>query len=91
MSKNDCAVADMANKLHQLVDTANALTFGIDVNGNINEWNFKTAEILGTTKEEAFKNSTLSTFIVPNLCESVQDTLDNAFNMIESSNYKLEF
>eukprot|EP00957_Ditylum_brightwellii_P025155 1903500-Ditylum_brightwellii.AAC.1 len=91
MSKSNHAVAAMANKLRQLVDTANALTFGIDVNDNINEWSFKTAEIVGSTKEEALKNPTVSTFIVPNLCESVQDILDNDFNMIESSNYKLKF
>jgi len=35
----------MANELRQLVDTANAPIFGIDLNGLVNEWNFKTAEI----------------------------------------------
>ena len=48
------AVAAMANELRQLVDTANAPIFGIDVRGNVNEWNDKTAEITGFTKEEAF-------------------------------------
>ena len=38
-------VAAMANELRQLVDTANAPIFGIDLNGLVNEWNFKTAEI----------------------------------------------
>ena len=38
-------VAAMANELRQLVDTANAPIFGIDVKGNVNEWNDKTAEI----------------------------------------------
>jgi PAS domain-containing protein len=37
----------MANELRQLVDTANAPIFGIDVNGCVNEWNEKTAEITG--------------------------------------------
>eukprot|EP00957_Ditylum_brightwellii_P166588 12681021-Ditylum_brightwellii.AAC.1 len=53
-SKNDRAVAAMANELRQLVDTANAPIFGIDVDGNVNEWNEKTAEITGYSKEEAF-------------------------------------
>ena len=44
----------MANELRQLVDTANAPIFGIDVRGNVNEWNDKTAEITGFSKEEAF-------------------------------------
>ena len=46
----------MANELRQLVDTANAPIFGIDVHGNVNEWNDKTAEITGFSKEEAFGN-----------------------------------
>ena len=52
-AQHDRAVAAMANELRQLVDTANAPIFGIDVNGNVNEWNNKTAEIIGFTKDEA--------------------------------------
>ena len=37
-SKNDRAVAAMAHELRQLVDTANAPIFGIDVDGKVNEW-----------------------------------------------------
>jgi len=44
-NKNDHAIAAMANELRQLVDTANAPIFGIGVDGNVNEWNNKTAEI----------------------------------------------
>ena len=52
-AKHDRAVAVMANELRQLVDTANAPIFGIDVEGNVNEWNNKTAEITGFAKGEA--------------------------------------
>jgi len=54
IKKNDRVVLSMANELRQLVDTANAPIFGIDVNGNVNKWNNKTAEIKGFSKEEAF-------------------------------------
>ena len=37
-AKHDRAVAVMANELRQLVDTANAPIFGIDVDGKVNEW-----------------------------------------------------
>ena len=37
----------LAHELRKLVDTANAPIFGIDAEGNVNEWNFKTAEITG--------------------------------------------
>lgn len=52
-TKNDRAVAAMADELRQLVDTANAPIFGIDVEGKVNEWNNKTAEITGFSKNEA--------------------------------------
>eukprot|EP00957_Ditylum_brightwellii_P091228 6945618-Ditylum_brightwellii.AAC.1 len=35
----------MAHKLWKLANTTNAPIFGIDINGNMNEWNFKTMEI----------------------------------------------
>ena len=44
----------MANELRQLVNTANAPIFSIDVHGNVNEWNDKTAVITSFSKEEAF-------------------------------------
>ena len=68
----------MALELRQLVDTANAPIFGIDCNGNVNEWNEKTVEITGYTAEEAMSKPLVNTFIVPKLKESVQEVLDNA-------------
>ena len=68
----------MAKELRQLVDTANAPIFGIDIDGNVNEWNQKTAEITGYTEEEAMKKPLVNTFIVPQLKESVEEVLDNA-------------
>jgi PAS domain-containing protein len=77
-AKHDRAVAVMANELRLLIDTANAPIFGIDINGLVNEWNDKTAEIMGFSKEEAFDQPLVSTFIVPDLRPSVQEVLDNA-------------
>ena len=45
-------VSAVAHELQQLVDTANAPIFGIDVDGNVNEWNNKTAEITGYSRKE---------------------------------------
>jgi len=80
-----------ANELRQLVDTANAPIFGIDVFGNVNEWNDKTAEITGFAKVETFDKPLVTNFIVPHLQKSVQEVLDNALKGIETSNYELEF
>ena len=81
----------MAHELRKLVDTANAPIFGIDTEGNVNEWNFKTAEITGYSRDEAFHKPLVSTFIAPRLRESVQEVLDNALEGKETSNYELEF
>jgi len=89
--QRDRAVAGMANELRQLIDTANAPIFGIDCDGNVNEWNNKTAEITGYTKEEAFDEPLVSKFIVPSLRKSVQEVLDKALQGNETSNYELEF
>ena len=89
--RHDRAVAAMANELRQLVDTANAPIFGIDVFGNVNEWNDKTAEITGFSKEEAFNKSLVSTFIMPKLRRSIQEVMDSALRGDETSNYELEF
>ena len=81
----------MARELRQLVDTANAPIFGIDINGMVNEWNYKTAEITGFSKEEAFDKPLVSTFIMPKLRQSVQQVMENALQGRQTSNYELEF
>jgi PAS domain S-box-containing protein len=90
-AKHESTVAAMARELRQLVDTANAPIFGIDVHGNVNEWNDKTAEITGFSKEEAMNRHLVSTFIVPNLRKSVQDVMGKALKGTKTSNYELEF
>ena len=90
-AKHDREVASIANELRQLVDTANAPIFGIDVGGTVNEWNDKTVEITGYAREEAIGKPLVSTFIVEKLRQSVQKVLDNALKGIETSNYELEF
>ena len=65
--------------------------FGIDLNGLVNEWNDKTAEITGYSKDEAMGKPLVSKFIVKKLKKSVQGVLDNALKGKETSNYELEF
>jgi PAS domain S-box-containing protein len=65
--------------------------FGIDVHGNVNEWNDKTIEITGFSRDEAFNKPLVNTFIVPSLRKSVHDVMENALKGIETSNYELEF
>lgn len=81
----------MANELRQLIDTANAPIFGIDVRGTVNEWNNKTGQITGYSREEAIGKPLVNTFIVKELRESVQRVMDLALRGQETSNYELEF
>lgn len=90
-TQNDRAVATIANELRQFIDKANAPIFGIDIHGNVNEWNDRTAEITGFNSDEAMGKPLVSTFIVPKLRSSVQNVLDLALQGNESSNYELEF
>ena len=89
--KHDREVAAMARELRQLIETANAPIFGIDVNGTVNEWNDKTAEITGYSRQEAIGKPLVSTFIMPKLRQSVQQVMDNALRGFSTSNYELEF
>lgn len=83
---HDRAMKAMAEELRQLVDTANAPIFGIDIHGNVNEWNYRTAEITGYNKKEALDKPLVSTFIAPKLRDSVQGVLDRALQGDETSN-----
>ena len=89
--KHDRVVAATANELRQLIDTANAPIFGVDINGNINEWNEKTAEITGFSYEEAVDKPLIPTFIIPRLQASAREVMENSLRGIAISNYELEF
>ena len=89
--QRDRAVAGMALELRQLIDTANAPIFGIDVDGNVNEWNRQTQEITGYSKEETFDEPLVAKFIAPHMQQKVEEILTCALQGNETSNYELEF
>jgi len=90
LASRENEITAVARELRQLVDTANAPIFGIDTNGLVNEWNNKTAEITGFTKEEAFGRHLISTFIKEHLKNQVRSIMKNALEGNETSNYELE-
>ena len=79
----------VSDELMQLIDTANALIFGIDINGNVNEWNQKAAEITSYTKAEVLGNPFVETYITKDYKQSVQTVLDNALSGQETANYEV--
>lgn len=76
-------------ELRKLVDSANTPIFGIDSNGCVNEWNFKTAELTGFSRDEAFGKPFVNTFVPLSQRETVDDMLSKALKGFETSNYDL--
>lgn len=89
--QRDRAVAGMALELRQLIDTANAPIFGIDADGNVNEWNKRTQIITGYSKEETFHEPLVDRFIAPSMQQKVNEILSSALQGNETSDYELEF
>ena len=79
----------LGQELTQLIDTANAPIFGVDINGNINEWNQKAAEITGFSKVSVLGKSLVDEFISDAYKIPVQEVLNCALKGIETSNYEL--
>jgi PAS domain S-box-containing protein len=88
-AQHDRAVAEMANELRQLLDTANAPILGIDTAGQVNEWNDKMVEIVGYTADEAFGRPFL-TFLHPDHRHSVNHILEAALKGRGTTNFELE-
>lgn len=88
--QRDRAVVGMALELRQLIETANAPIFGIDVDGNVNEWNMCIQTITGYSKEETFGEPLVGRFIAPKMKSRVQGILEAALRGNETSNYEIE-
>jgi PAS domain S-box-containing protein len=89
--QRDRAVAGMTYELRQLIETVSAPIFGIDVDGNVNEWNRKTQDTTGYSKEESFGENFVSRFIAPSMKAEFQRILEAALLGKETSNFELEF
>jgi PAS domain S-box-containing protein len=80
--------ARIANELTQFVDTANAPIFGIDAQGNVNEWNQQAEKITGFTKQEVMGLALVDNFIAEDYKLSVGGILAQALQGVETANYE---
>ena len=78
----------VANELRTFIDTANAPIFGIDHNGMVNEWNNKSVEITGYSKEEVMGKSLVDVYISEDFRASVKSVLDNALQGQGAANFE---
>eukprot|EP00425_Heterocapsa_triquetra_P039042 CAMPEP_0195078292 /NCGR_PEP_ID=MMETSP0448-20130528/20509_1 /TAXON_ID=66468 /ORGANISM="Heterocapsa triquestra, Strain CCMP 448" /LENGTH=437 /DNA_ID=CAMNT_0040111019 /DNA_START=40 /DNA_END=1350 /DNA_ORIENTATION=+ len=79
----------IADDLSRLIDFANAPIFGVDVNGMVTEWNRKSAEMLGYTKEEVLGKNLVENFIQAENRTSVSAVLADAVVGQETANFEL--
>ena len=80
---------NLSKELTQLIDTANAPIFGVDTDGNVNEWNQKVELITGFSKSEVMGYNLVQTRITDEYKESVQNVLNEALKGKETSNYEV--
>jgi PAS domain S-box-containing protein len=80
--------AQVSQDLTLFIDTANAPIFGINIHGNINEWNKKSADITSFKSEEVLGKNLVEEFITADYRESVNDVLLKALNGDETSNFE---
>jgi len=78
----------VAQELQTFIDTANAPIFGIDHNGMVNEWNNKSVEITGYSKEEVMGQSLVDVYISEDFRESVKSVFDDALNGKGTANFE---
>ncbi len=73
----------IAQELQTFIDTANAPIFGIDANGLVNEWNNKSAEITGFSKEEVLGKNLVEVHWCSIVCMAVRN---NTYADVRASN-----
>lgn len=89
--KRDHEIASMVLELRQLIETAVAPIFGIDSNGNVNEWNNRTQTITGYSKDEIFGEPLVERFIAPSMQRTVEEMFLSALQGNPTSNREVEF
>ncbi|KAE8954647.1 hypothetical protein PF011_g32036, partial [Phytophthora fragariae] len=72
----------------RLIDTANAPIFGVDINGHVNIWNRKSADIMQYTNEDVLGKDLVAEFISNEYKVPVRSVLEKAFEGVETANFE---
>uniref|UniRef100_A0AAV1UC33 histidine kinase n=1 Tax=Peronospora matthiolae TaxID=2874970 RepID=A0AAV1UC33_9STRA len=72
----------------RLIDTANAPIFGVDINGRVNIWNRKAADIMQYTNEDVLDKDLVAEFISEEYKVPVRSVLEKAFEGVETANFE---
>ena len=79
----------IAGELQSLMQTVNTPIFGIDINGNINEWNKATEKITNYTKSNALGKNFVKEFIYDTQKEYVSRILENVIEGKKTENFEI--
>ncbi|RLN45555.1 hypothetical protein BBJ29_007234, partial [Phytophthora kernoviae] len=67
---------------------ANAPIFGVDINGHVNIWNRKAADIMQYTNEDVLGKDLVAEFISEEYKVPVRSVLEKAFEGVETANFE---
>ena len=81
-------VEQHTKELQSLIYTTNTPIFGIDTEGNINEWNKAAEELTHYIKDEVYGRNLVEVYITEEHKDSVKDVLQDALQGKETSNYE---
>lgn len=83
-------LSSVAREMVRLIETATAPIFAVDVNGCINGWNAKIAELTGLSVEEAMGKSLVHDLVFKESKEVVQELLHHALKGEEDKNVEIK-
>lgn len=88
MLRQRARTEQLADELTQVIDTANAPIFGIDLHGLVNEWNQQAESITGFSKDEVLGRDLVADFITDDYKEAVKLVLNKTLAGDETSNFE---
>ncbi|CAL5393458.1 unnamed protein product [Camellia sinensis] len=83
-------LSSVAREMVRLIETATAPIFAVDVDGQINGWNAKVAELTGLSVEEAMGKSLVHDLVYKESEETVDKLLYNALRGDEDKNVEIK-
>ncbi|XP_059632807.1 phytochrome B isoform X1 [Cornus florida] len=83
-------LSSVAREMVRLIETATAPIFGVDINGSINGWNAKVAELTGLPIEEAMGKSLVHDLVHKESEETVDKLLNHALKGEEDKNVEIK-
>eukprot|EP00958_Prasinococcus_capsulatus_P020451 scaffold2663_cov353-Prasinococcus_capsulatus_cf.AAC.8 len=85
--KQDGRYLPAAGDLRQLIDAADGPSFGIDIQGRLNEWNHKAVDATGYSKKDVLGRDLVNCFIAKEFRVGVKQVLDLALTGKDTTNF----